>query len=66
MPRSYRKRSTRSEADRVIQVRYERRDEVDVARIAEVVIRVTLNAANESNDTGEAGAHLRDLLKPKQ
>lgn len=66
MPRSYRRSSERADADRRVRVRYERREEVDVARIAEVVIRVALAAAGSSNGTGEAGAHLRDLLDPER
>ena len=66
MPRSYQRTSNRSDADRRIRVRYERRDDVDVARVAEVVIRVALAAAGNSTSTGEAGANLRDLLQPQR
>ncbi len=66
MPRPYQRRTNRADADRRIRLRYEPRSEVDVSRIAEVVIRVALHAADEEDVMREAGTHLRDLLRPKQ
>ncbi len=66
MPRPYQRQTNRADADRHIRLRYEPRSEVDVSRIAEVVIRVALHAADQEDLMGEAGAHLRDLLKPNQ
>lgn len=66
MPRSYQRRSNRSDADRSIRLRYESRNDVDVSRIAEVIIRVALRAAGEETGMGKAGAHLHELLRPKQ
>lgn len=46
-------------------MRYEPRREIDVSRMAEVVIRVALHAADKNGSLSDAGSHLRDLLSPK-
>lgn len=66
MARSYQRRSNRSDADRSIRLRYESRNDVDVSRIVEVIIRVALRAAGEETGMSKAGAHLHELLRPKQ
>lgn len=62
MPRPYVRSTGRSDADRRIAVRYERREEIDVERIAEVIIRVALQHAGDEDESGVAGTYLQDLL----
>lgn len=65
MPRPYRRKTNRLDANRNIKVRYEPRREIDVSRMAEVVIRVALHAADKNGSLSDAGSHLHDLLSPK-
>lgn len=66
MPRRYVRSSSRSDSDRRITVRYEKRKEIDYERIAEVIIRVALHEAGDDTDTGTAGAYLQGLLAERR
>ena len=61
MVRRYRRTTARVEADRPLRVRYEPREEIDVAKVAEVLIRIALRTAGDQ-PVGRSGAHLRRLL----
>lgn len=61
MVRRYRRTTVRVEADRPLRVRYEPREEVDAAKVAEVLIRIALRTAGDQPG-GQSGAHLRRLL----
>lgn len=61
MVRRYRRTTTRVEADRPLRVRYEPREEIDAARVAEVLIRIALRTVGDQ-PVGQSGAHLRRLL----
>lgn len=62
MVRSYQRKTDRPDSDRSVRVRYERREEVNAEKIAEVLIRLALRAAGENTETGRTGDYLRDLL----
>lgn len=61
MARRYHRTTTRVEADRSLRVQYELREEIDVAKVAEVLIRIALRTAGDQ-PVGQSGAHLRHLL----
>ncbi|WHS28112.1 hypothetical protein [Auritidibacter ignavus] len=61
MVRRYRRATARVEADRPLRVRYEPREEIDAAKVAEVLIRIALRTAGDQ-PVGQSGAHLRRLL----
>lgn len=61
MVRRYHRSTARVEADRPLRVRYEPREEIDVAKVAEVLIRIALRTAGDQ-PVGQSGAHLRRLL----
>ena len=61
MVRRCRRTTARVEADRPLRVRYEPREEIDVAKVAEVLIRIALRTAGDQ-PVGQSGAHLRRLL----
>ena len=44
-----------------LRVQYEPREEIDVAKVAEVLIRIALRTAGDQ-PVGQSGAHLRRLL----
>lgn len=60
--RAYQRKTDRPAADRPVRVRYERREQIDAEKIAEVLIRIALRSASDTTPTGGAGAYLRDLL----
>lgn len=62
MVRSYQRRAHRPSADRKIKVRYEMREEIDVEKVAEVLIRIALRQAGQNTPAGRTGGYLRDLL----
>lgn len=62
MTRSYTRRTTRADADRAIRVRYVPREQIDAAKVAEVLIRLTLRHADHTSEAGQAGTYLRNLL----
>ena len=62
MVRSYHRKADRPDADRPVRVRYERHEEVDAEKLAEVLIRLALRAAGEDTGTGRTGDYLRGLL----
>ncbi|CAM4081246.1 hypothetical protein [Helcobacillus massiliensis] len=61
MVRRYHRTAARVEADRPLRVRYEPREEIDVAKVGEVLIRIALRTAGDQ-PVGQSGAHLRRLL----
>lgn len=61
MVRRYHRTTARVEADRHLRVRYEPREEIDVAKVAEVLIRIALRTAGDQ-PVGQSGAHLRRLF----
>lgn len=62
MVRTYRRTTDRPGSDRQVHIRYERRDEIDAEKVAEVLVRLALRAAGEDTDAGRAGDYLRGLL----
>ncbi|SDI33828.1 hypothetical protein SAMN04488693_109102 [Arthrobacter subterraneus] len=62
MVRSYSHRTDRAGADRPVRVRFDKRDDVDTEKVAEVLIRLALRASDDA--TAQAGKHLRQLLTP--
>lgn len=62
MVRTYQRKTAQLASDRQVQVRYERRDDIDVEKVAEVLIRVALRTASDDTETGRAGDYLRRLL----
>ncbi len=65
MVRSYSPKSERSGADRPVRVRFDRREEIDAEKVAEVLIRLALRAS-EDDATAQAGKHLRQLLTARR
>ncbi len=63
MVRSYASKTDRAEADRPVRVRFDRREEIDAEKVAEVLIRLALHAS-DNDATAQAGKHLRQLLTP--
>lgn len=63
MVRSYGRKTDRADADRPVRVRYDRHEEIDAEKVAEVLIRLALRASDD-NVTAQAGKHLRQLLTP--
>lgn len=63
MVRSYGRKTDRADADRPVRVRFERREEIDAEKVAEVLIRLALRAFDDDT-TAQAGKHLRQLLTP--
>lgn len=62
MVRKYQRRTDRAAASRTVRVRYQRRDEIDAEKVAEVLIRIALRHADDDGQDGRAGDYLRDLL----
>lgn len=62
MTRTYQRKTAQLASDRHVRVCYERRDDIDVEKVAEVLIRVALRAASDDTATGRAGDYLRRLL----
>lgn len=63
MVRSYGRKTDRADADRPVRVRFDRREEIDAEKVAEVLIRLALRAPDD-DVTAQAGKHLRQLLTP--
>lgn len=63
MVRSYGRKTDRADADRTVRVRFDRREEIDAEKVAEVLIRLALRASDD-DATAQAGKHLRQLLTP--
>ncbi|WP_193095660.1 hypothetical protein [Brevibacterium sp. FME17] len=63
MVRSYSHKTDRADADRPVRVRFDRREEIDAEKVAEVLIRLALRASDD-DATAQAGKHLRQLLTP--
>ena len=63
MVRSYQRRTGRADADRPIRVRFERREQSDAEKVAEVLIRLALRAVGD-DEAGQTGDYLRHLLAP--
>ena len=66
MVRSYDRKTNRAGADRSVRVRFDKREQIDTEKVAEVLIRLALRAAGEDSATGQAGEHLRGLLDPRR
>lgn len=66
MARSYRRKTGRPSADRSVRVRYERREQIDTEKVAEVLIRLALRQAGDDTEAGRAGDHLRRLLTSRR
>ncbi|KAA9394006.1 hypothetical protein FCK90_08770 [Kocuria coralli] len=62
MVRKYQRKTDRPAATRPVRVRYQRREEIDAEKVAEVLIRIALRHADDDSDTGRTGDYLRDLL----
>ncbi|GAB3214190.1 hypothetical protein GCM10027294_52480 [Marinactinospora endophytica] len=62
MVRKYQRKTDRSAASRSVRVRYQRRDEIDAEKVAEVLIRIALRQADDPTQTGRTGDYLRGLL----
>lgn len=62
MVRSYQRRADRPPADRQMRIRYEKREEIDAEKVAEILIRIALRQADQDSVAGRAGGYLRDLL----
>lgn len=45
-------------------MRYEMREEIDVEKVAEVLIRIALLQAGQNTPAGRTCGYLRDLLRP--
>ena len=63
MVRSYGRKTDRADEDRPVRVRFDRREEIDAEKVAEVLIRLALRASDD-DATAQAGKHLRQLLTP--
>lgn len=63
MVRRYERKTDHQNADRAIRVRFERREQIDTEKVAEVLIRLALRSAD--SDTAPAGEYLRHLLAPR-
>lgn len=63
MVRSYARKTDRAGADRPVRVRFDRREDIDTEKVAEVLIRLALRASDD-DATAHAGEHLRQLLTP--
>lgn len=61
MVRKYQRKTHRPAATRPVRVRYQRREEIDAEKVAEVLIRIALRHTDDSH-TGRTGDYLRDLL----
>lgn len=66
MVRTYQRKTTQSASDRHVQVRYERREDIDVEKVAEVLIRVALREAGTGTKAGQAGTRLQALLSSER
>ncbi|MGP9695133.1 hypothetical protein ACT3TZ_11000 [Brachybacterium sp. AOP25-B2-12] len=62
MVRNYQRKTTRPPADRNLHVTFTRREQIDVEKVAEVLIRVALREAGTGTTVGQAGEQLRALL----
>lgn len=62
MVRNYQRKTTRPSSDRNLRVAFTRREQIDVEKVAEVLIRVALREAGTGSQAGQAGSYLRDLL----
>lgn len=62
MVRRYERKTNHQNADRAIKVRFERREQIDAEKVAEVLIRLALRSTD--GETAEAGDYLRHLLAP--
>lgn len=65
MVRSYAHKTDRAGADRPIRIRFDKREEIDTEKVAEVLIRLALRASGD-DATAQAGEHLRQLLTPRR
>ena len=63
MVRNYQRKTDRPSADRNLRVTFTRREQIDVEKVAEVLIRLALRASDD-DATAQAGKHLRQLLTP--
>lgn len=66
MVRSYDRKTDRADADRPVRVRFDKREQIDAEKVAEVLIRLAMRAADDDSATGQAGEHLRGLLDPRR
>ncbi|MFT4082106.1 MAG: hypothetical protein QM638_05940 [Nocardioides sp.] len=64
MVRRYERKTDHQNAERAIRVRFERREQIDADKVAEVLIRLTLRAAD--GEAARTGDYLRHLLAPKR
>ena len=63
MVRNYQRKTQRPSSDRRVRVTFTRREQIDVEKVAEVLIRLALRASDD-DATAQAGKHLRQLLTP--
>ncbi|GAA1558539.1 MULTISPECIES: hypothetical protein [Brevibacterium] len=66
MVRNYQRKTQRPSADRNLRVTFTRREQIDVEKVAEVLIRVALREAGTSTKAGQAGTRLRALLSSER
>ena len=62
MVRNYQRKTDRPSSDRPLTVTFTRREQIDVEKVAEVLVRVALREAGTGSPVGRAGASLRELL----
>lgn len=62
MVRNYQRKTTRPPADRNLRVTFTRREQIDVEKVAQVLIRVALREAGTGSPVGQAGDRLQALL----
>ncbi|MGO3090194.1 MAG: hypothetical protein ACTII7_10995 [Galactobacter sp.] len=66
MVRNYQRKTQRPSADRNLRVTSTRRKQIDVEKVAEVLIRVVLREAGTGTQAGQAGTRLRALLSSER
>ena len=66
MVRNYQRKTQRPSADRNLRVTFTRREQIDVEKVAEVLIRVALREAGTGSPVGQAGDQLRALLSSER
>lgn len=62
MVRKYQRKTDRPTANRPVRVRYQRREEIDAEKVAEILIRLALRHADDTTHTVRTGHYLRNLL----
>lgn len=66
MVRNYQRKTQRGTSDRPVRVVFTRREQIDVEKVAEVLLRVALREAGTGTRAGHAGSCLRQLLSSER